>query len=558
MNFINTMTIKQRLSLLSAITFIGLVLLIGAGWKGISTTSASINEVGENIVPSILGLSDMQEGYNGVMIQQNRIRGLIGDPERVKKWKNSLENIDTSWKTYQEGYDVYSHLPQAPDEAEEWKNFELHMGEWKKMSDDYQHNLIEPLADGKMQLSDADIYSKMTKFIEGSREERQKMLDSIKKIHEINEKVAKDSVAEGQSAASTAQNVMIVTALLIIALLGLISFLIAKSIIGSINTLKETMNVVAEKRDFTVEITQNGKDEITEAIKSFNTLIKAVRGALDSAKRASSENMSIVTELSSTSLAIGQRAEHESQVVNATTTEAAGMASDIKTSMKDAERTKEEIETARSSLNTSQEMLHTMNTMISTTVEKEMEVNERLNQLTHEASQVKNVLTVIGDIADQTNLLALNAAIEAARAGDHGRGFAVVADEVRKLAERTQKSLVETNATVNVIIQSINDISEQMNANMINIKALGDSSDEIQSQMDQTVQIVQETAVTVDNLTQVSRNSTVKTESMIENINSINTLSNSNARSVEEIAAASEHLREQTEGLYKQLEAFRT
>ena len=92
----------------------------------------------------------------------------------------------------------------------------------------------------------------------------------------------------------------------------------------------------------------------------------------------------------------------------------------------------------------------------------EMELAHKIQQLSSDADQVKNVLTVISDIADQTNLLALNAAIEAARAGEHGRGFAVVADEVRTLAERTQKSLVEINATINVIVQAIMDSSDQM------------------------------------------------------------------------------------------------
>jgi len=114
-----------------------------------------------------------------------------------------------------------------------------------------------------------------------------------------------------------------------------------------------------------------------------------------------------------------------------------------------------------------------LNSMVSSTVEriesvanKEHELSANLQSLAGNAQETKQILITIGDIADQTNLLALNAAIEAARAGDHGRGFAVVADEVRKLAERTQKSLAETGATINVLIQAITENSESLNQNM--------------------------------------------------------------------------------------------
>jgi methyl-accepting chemotaxis protein len=341
-------------------------------------------------------------------------------------------------------------------------------------------------------------------------------------------------------------------------IVSFVAYLLVGAIIKPLLVFSGILTRSAEEKDLKAEFVAAYKDEVGGMANALNALFASLRNTFGEAKHASRENASVSSELSATSLQIGKRAEEEMLIVGATSQKGEEMRAMLINSTKEASRTKEEITKARQNLENARGSIVTLVKQVATSAQAESELAERLNHLSQEAEQVKSILTVIADIADQTNLLALNAAIEAARAGEHGRGFAVVADEVRKLAERTQKSLTEINATINTIVQSILEATEQMNKNSEDISELTRVSSEVGENINTTVNIMAEATGFVEKMAEDTVLVAKETEEIVSRVDKINEISSSNARSVEEIASAAEHLHRLTEATDAYLSEFKS
>ena len=412
---------------------------------------------------------------------------------------------------------------------------------------DMIETLLEAVSSNDMKFDATLFFSSATKYINGLKSLESDMADDLLKIIDNTHVEALNALYK-----LAVFNIVIV---LIVIFIGL---LVQKSVTDAVKALSTFMEKLSQTNDLTLRGDLQSKDELSDIAKNLNDLIENFEILVKEAKESSSKNAYTAQSLATEAKQVGKSVEHSTLIINTAVDQANEIKTNIDGSINEALSSKEDVIKAKDILGEASSDVIKLAHEVQRSAETEAELSAKMEQLTSEATQVKEVLDVIADIADQTNLLALNAAIEAARAGEHGRGFAVVADEVRKLAERTQKSLTEINSTINVIVQSIADASGSMSQNSEEIQKLSELSSDVEQKIDQAVEIVN-FAVSINEKNIQSFELTGKSvDEIVTQITNINKMSKENAKSIEEIVSSAESLDSMAKQLQKQLSTFKT
>lgn len=275
-------------------------------------------------------------------------------------------------------------------------------------------------------------------------------------------KLSKQLVAAVESNYQLGQTLQIALLAGVAGLLGTVSLVVYKKIVGTTHRARQEIQRVSQELDFSRSIEVTGKDEVSDLLRAFNDLMARLRDGLLAARNNSEHLANASQKLSNSALQLMQSSASQSE---ASSTMAANVdqitASIGHVSTRTSEANELTLEASQLASEGSGSIGQTVARIesVATVVE---DAATTMVQLVQGAQQIATIVSVIKDVADQTNLLALNAAIEAARAGEQGRGFAVVADEVRKLAERTAASTVEISSMVATIQQHSKEVSERL------------------------------------------------------------------------------------------------
>ncbi|MGW8246480.1 MAG: methyl-accepting chemotaxis protein [Acidiferrobacterales bacterium] len=338
-----------------------------------------------------------------------------------------------------------------------------------------------------------------------------------------------------EKSAQTAENqeksgVMTMTGLTAIGVVVgvLLGLFLARAITGPLRKAVDISKRISEGQ-LENDITIKSRDETGELLESLMNMSNSLKSIVGEVMQSSTAIANASSEIAMGNTNLSQRTEEQASSLEETASSMEEMTGTVRQNADSASEARQLAEANRSRASSGAEV-------VTRTV-------QAMSDISDSSVRIADIITTIDGIAFQTNLLALNAAVEAARAGDQGRGFAVVASEVRSLAQRSAEAAKE-------IKQLIEDSVGKVKAGTQLVDESGSVLEEIIEGTQKVADIIAEIAA-----------AGVEQASGIDQVNNavaqMDTMTQDNAALVEEAAAASRSLEEQTDNLRKQMAFFK-
>jgi methyl-accepting chemotaxis protein len=260
--------------------------------------------------------------------------------------------------------------------------------------------------------------------------------------------------AETSQTAGTSRALIIGGVLLAAALVVLLAWLLARSILRPLSALTRRLEEIADgEGDLTRRVDESRRDEFGVLGATFNRFVAKLAVIVAQIGDQANSLAAASEQLSSGTRHIAGSAEQTSREVVGVAGSTEAMSNALTTVAAGAEEMGASIrEIATSTSDASQAGVEA--------VRVAEEASRTVMSLGQSSAEITNVVNLITAIAEQTNLLALNATIEAARAGESGKGFAVVASEVKDLAQETARATEDISKRVQGIQHSASATSE--------------------------------------------------------------------------------------------------
>ncbi|WP_230347899.1 methyl-accepting chemotaxis protein [Methylobacillus methanolivorans] len=281
--------------------------------------------------------------------------------------------------------------------------------------------------------------------------------------------------------------------------------------------------------DLTATVKASSKDEIGQLLQALGKMNDNLAKIVADVRHGTESIATSAGEIANGNLDLSSRTEEQASSLEETASAMEELTSTVK---QNADNARQANQLAVSASSVAVQGGQVVDQVIST-----------MGTITESSKRISDIIGVIDGIAFQTNILALNAAVEAARAGEQGRGFAVVASEVRNLAQRSANAAKEIKGLITDSVESV------------------EAGSKLVAQAGATISEVVESVRRVTDIVSEISAASAEQSTGIEQINQavvqMDEVTQQNAALVEEAAAASQAMQDQSNKLEQLVSVFK-
>ena len=380
---------------------------------------------------------------------------------------------------------------------------------------------------------------------------------------------------------------MLVVAICLVALVLLlgITYVLLHAVTTPIGVLCSLMEKIAGG-DLTTHLPASSRsDEIgalqnscRDMMTSLQTMVKTTKEAADHVSESSeeltassSQSADAAQSAAEAVVVIAEESARQSTIVEDATEKVMGVNDEMKTIRSAVDKAQQAVASTGEATQEGAEKLRGAIKGVEGLADGSAKTSAAVEKLYEGSKNIAEINELITSIAGQTKLLALNAAIEAARAGEQGKGFAVVADEVRKLAEQSEQAAQEISTVIGKNSAQIESTfaltksqEDEVKGNVGQVRAADEKFASIAGSVEALTEQV-EKLTKITGVLEKDCKSTVDTVQKVSDLShavqqkatDVSAVSEEQAASAEEIAAASHTLSELAQQLKQGVAKFR-
>lgn len=271
----NNLSIRLKLIMLVLFLSIALVVVGLVGNYGIQKTSESLDQIGHTRLPSIIGLSIINEGQTAIRLANRDMLLYQNDYNAQAKFAEIIKNKQKIFEGIEKGWAIYEPLPQEPEEAEVWREFVPAWNLWKQGQLEVNATL-EALTKNQGEEGQKALFLANLKQSEARKVQAANAKNLLNKLVELNQQYAINDNKVAQESVSLSRLLMVIAGTVSVLMALYLGFGLIRAITRPLELCIDVAQKIADG-DLSSVITVDSQDETGQLLKALQDMQSVLR-----------------------------------------------------------------------------------------------------------------------------------------------------------------------------------------------------------------------------------------------------------------------------------------